>query len=209
MEGASFSIQGSGKPDNQDSHLVDAGAGLLIVADGVTHCDGGGVASTNAVRQFTEALSGDDPPDRHRMRTAISRAHALLRRDKRALYTTFDATIVQEDRILSVHVGDGRIYHLGPDGLERTTEDHVERGYLANALGAAQLRAVVRSTPRSSDVFGVAIASDGLWNEISEPELETLLLDPEQSLSDRMRALQALLAERSNFDDATLAIGMF
>jgi len=208
MDLASFSIQGSGKPNNQDCVLVDSARGLIIVADGVTHCDDGGHASQEATRRFADALGSQQQLHRHDLHRALNQAQAALRRDRRKLFTTLDVVVVQPDRMLSVHVGDGRIYELRSSGLRCTTEDHSKGGYLANAVGAPRLRAVARSTPRTDELLGVAIATDGVWNEVNAEELSEILLASETT-TERANLLAALLRERDAFDDATFALAVF
>lgn len=208
MDTASFSLLGSRKPDNQDSLAIDEARGLMVVCDGVTHCDGGGIASQTAVEEFVEHLLATEPIDRHGMRFALNRAHDTLRKDRRQLFTTLDAVVVQDDRILHVHVGDGRIYLIKDSVLERITVDQVEGRYLSNALGIPRIKFISQSMPRTPDIKGVVIMSDGVWNEISDPELEAALTAG-SSAAERATAIEASLREPPPADDATLAIALF
>lgn len=208
MDAAAFSLRGSMKSDNQDSFAVDTARGMMVVCDGVTHCDGGGIASRTAVEEFVEHLLICEPIDRHGMRFALTRAHDVLRKDKRQLFTTLDAVVVQDDRILHIHVGDGRIYLIKDSGLEQITVDQVDGRYLANALGIPRLKAASRSMARTPDIKGIAIMSDGVWNELSDPQLEALLLSNGPAET-RAAAVASALEDPPPADDATLAIAVF
>lgn len=208
MDTAKFTIKGADKPDNQDACTIDSALGLVAVADGVTHCDGGGVASKTAIARFREHLEAQPDIDRHSMRTALARAHDALVKDERSLYTTFDAVVVRNDRLLHIHAGDSRIYLIRDKSVELLTVDQVEGRYLANALGIPRLKAAARSTPRTDDMVGVALMTDGVWGELKPTQIEKLLLANGTAFQ-RAAIIEDALRDPPPFDDATLAIALF
>jgi len=208
METAEFTIQGADKPDNQDASAIEEDLGLLIVADGVTHCDGGGIASQTAVERFVRFMSGQERIVRHSLRSALSSAQDALLKDKRALYTTFDAVVVQEDRLLHIHAGDSRIYLIRRDRIERLTVDQVDGRYLANALGIPRMKAAARSTPRTDDIIGVVLMTDGVWGELEDPQIDALI-HSNGSAQQRAAALRETLRDPPPADDATCVIALF
>ncbi len=208
MDMAAFSIRGRRKDHNQDAHVTDLERGLMVVCDGVTHCDDGGVASRMAVEEFVEHLIAAEPIDRHSLRFAIGQAQQSLRTDGRKLFTTLDAVVVQKDRILHMHVGDGRIFVLRDHGVEQLTEDQVKGRYLANAVGIPNMKAVGRSLPRTEDIRGLALMTDGVWGEFPERQMDAFLRanGPAETIA---QSVASALQDPPPADDATFAIALF
>ena len=130
---------------NEDAFLVDADAGLFIVADGMGGHAAGEVASALAVDALQDVLLGQGDPDetrldratpdneeaiRERLRYAMNQASLRIRRaafDNPAhagMGTTVCVLLVEDGLAHLGHVGDSRIYLFRDGRLQRLTRDH-------------------------------------------------------------------------------------
>ena len=146
-----FALSDAGRdPDgNEDACVLDEGAGVFVIADGVGGRPGGARASRVAATTFVDLLRGTPPSQRLENATlenAVSRVHdAVLRagdedENVRGLASTLSAVVVEDRQsCLSpddgqaglpvfhakvVHVGDSRVYHLRNGSIEQLTRDH-------------------------------------------------------------------------------------
>jgi PPM family protein phosphatase len=143
------------RQNNEDSLLIDAQLGLLIVADGMGGHAGGEVASVMAVDMIAAyikgSLAGPESADQRAtlLQAAIRTAdqaiwnHAHARRDLRDMGTTAVVALCQEDQVHIAHVGDSRAYLLHDGELRQLTEDH---SVVAQLIRTGQL------TPRRARV---------------------------------------------------------
>src|SRR4051812_25696178 len=117
---------GRGRPENEDSILVDDAAGLWAVADGMGGHRAGEVASATAIETLQEAYAGGTPLDE-----AVEAANAAVF-DKaaddaalRGMGTTLTAIALQDGHTaLLGHVGDSRAYLLRDGTVTQVTDDH-------------------------------------------------------------------------------------
>lgn len=152
-----FSASGASDPGrnrarNEDSFLVDAERGLLLVADGMGGHRGGEVASQLAVAAIGDYLrrsgAGGDaaaaaPGDL--LREAVEAAHrellAAVARDGAlaGMGTTVVGVLLDGGGPAAVvHVGDSRLYRLRDGRLELLTRDHT---WVGEQVAAGRLSA--------------------------------------------------------------------
>lgn len=117
---------------------------LYIVADGMGGYKGGNVASSSSIKYFCEFVRGytgdDDIPDL--IIEGVKYANRMIIRDARAdeiklggMGTTFDAAVIDNNRLYAAHVGDSRIYSVC-EKIRQITTDH---SYVMELVKAGKL----------------------------------------------------------------------
>jgi len=206
---------------------------LAIVADGMGGCEGGQFASRIAVESVEQIYtSSADADPQQSLLQGFREAHARIQqraREDPGLYgmgTTLTAFALVGDRLYYAHIGDSRLYLLRAGKLHLVTHDHslvsrlVETGIiraedadnhpqkhvLTAAVGIAeenQPDSPDAPVPlKESDVL--LLCTDGLWGQVSEPELEQILAS--QAPSEACRSLVQLAKDRGGPDNITLQI---
>jgi serine/threonine protein phosphatase PrpC len=203
--------------NNQDSfRLIDA-ADTYVVADGMGGHQGGEVASALAVEEVEANLGAPTLED---LKESVRRANRKIFTtaggdvDLHGMGTTTCAVRLvpsdDGDEIAWVNVGDSRIYLLRDDRLIQLSRDHSlvedllrdgqitadeaavhpQRNILTRALGIDLDVDVDGGTvlPFTGDRF--LLCSDGLFNEVTEPEMRSTLRnvdDPEAAAQELVR----------------------
>jgi PPM family protein phosphatase len=180
---------GRKRQHNEDAMLIDAPAGLYMVADGMGGHAAGEVASARAVevvRQHLVAhksvlkdLAKDGNQASHAaaanlVEAAIQRACADIYRTattdstKRGMGTTFVCLAVSGTKGVVGHVGDSRVYLVRNGQCHRLTEDHT--------LIAAQLKAgtITREQAQTSQYRNVITRAVGIQESV---QVDTLVVD--------------------------------
>lgn len=155
MTSTSLGIEAAGKTDpgsvrtnNEDSLVVDASIGLLVVADGMGGHNSGEVASALATQVIEESvrkmISGEEPLPAEARRTSHGTLRArqleyIIQKANRAIYekghpasrdqgmgTTIVAALIDEKKktLTVAHVGDSRLYLFRNGQLQALTQDH-------------------------------------------------------------------------------------
>jgi protein phosphatase len=130
---------------NEDSYLIDHERKLYIVADGMGGHQGGGYASSHAVRKIQEEianhekdqestkpinLNSDKSPAQIRLRNALIAANDLLYQKAledpalRGMGTTCTVIHFDHQFVNIAHVGDSRLYLLRDGKFRQITHDH-------------------------------------------------------------------------------------
>jgi len=163
---------------NEDSHLVDPGLGLYLVADGMGGHAGGAHASQlcvdivdKVVRRGVDAL-GAVPPE-HRTAAiaemlsaaaseASARIHDQALADNRlqGMGTTLTGLFVYGDRGYIVHVGDSRAFVLRGGTCRQLTNDH---SWLNEQVQAGML---TEEEARDSDLKHIITRSVGFERHV-------------------------------------------
>jgi protein phosphatase len=206
---------------------------LAIVADGMGGCEGGQFASLIAVESVEQIYSSSSAPDpQQRLLQGFREAHARIQqrgRENPALHgmgTTLTAFALVGDHLYYAHIGDSRLYLLRAGKLHLITHDHslvsrlVETGIiraedadnhpqkhvLTAAVGIAEENQPDSSAApvplEKSDVL--LICTDGLWGQVSEPEMEQILAS--RAPSEACRSLVQLAKDRGGPDNITLQV---
>src|SRR5579863_3590691 len=196
---------------------------LASVADGMGGCEGGQFASRIAVETVEQIYAtSTDPDPQQRLLDGVRQAHSRIQQRARenpglhGMGTTMSAFALVGDRLHYAHIGDSRLYLLRAGKLRVVTRDHslvsrlVETGIiraedaenhpqkhvLTAAVGIAdEIQPDFSSEPlrlEKSDVL--LLCSDGLWGQVSEPELEQIL--GSQSPPEACRSLVQLAKDR-------------
>lgn len=139
---------GRARARNEDSVLVDAALGLLVVADGMGGHNAGDVASRMATEGVLAAMqrtglgavrasgagagAGAAADEPQRLLAALRHANDAIyaaggEDDGRAgMGTTVVAAWLRPTGVIVAHVGDSRLYRLRGGGIEALTRDHTE-----------------------------------------------------------------------------------
>ncbi|MGB1188380.1 MAG: protein kinase domain-containing protein [Cycloclasticus pugetii] len=145
------------KTDNEDSYgvllpespVLEQKGVAAVIADGVSGCDAGKLASESCVK----SLLGDYycTPDTWTVKTSVQKVLTATNRwmlgmaqqggaNQKGLATTMSALVVKSSTVHLFHIGDTRIYRIRDKQLELLTDDHrfwvsKEKNYLTRAIG--------------------------------------------------------------------------
>ena len=216
---------------NEDELLAEGD--LFVVADGMGGLGRGEVAAKLAVDTVRTAFA--DQPTETGLLAAVNAANdAIYERsqaddEEKPLGTTIAAVAVvadgSEERLSVVNVGDSRVYQLRDGELTRLTHDHShvadlvrsgalsddeaaihpERHVLTMALGVGPTIEphVTSVEPLAGD--RLLLCSDGLFNELSGPEITGVLTDVEnpERAADQ---LVGMALEKGGNDNVTVVV---
>jgi PPM family protein phosphatase len=201
---------------NEDALLVDEGAGVVVVADGLGGHPAGDLASSIArqclVGLLAQGAFGDSADPATALREALQRAHeAILAEAGRdpqltGMATTVVLALVRDGAAWIAHVGDSRAYVLDLDGdLRQLTRDHGMGGYLTQALGLSG--GVSPDVARVDLPAGsrLLLATDGLTNMVADEAIATVLAataDPQEAAD----ALVDAALRAGGIDNVTLVV---
>ena len=236
IDSASISDRGLSKkrPQNEDSFLEMNKCGLFAVADGVGGAQAGDVASQMAMEILGEAFINlkENGDAEEMMKLAIDRANESIYQMSHDLaqLSTMATTIVAlyiDGNIATIgHVGDSRLYRLGPKGdLFRETQDHsmVEeevragrmtaaqaashpsRNVISRALGADYAVEVDMKTIMFEPHTTFFLCSDGVTRHIDDFELRDLLLSSDKP-ANIVQKVKDICYQRGAEDNLTAVI---
>ena len=218
---------------NQDSLL--AGPVVFAVADGMGGHAAGEVASAITVAMMATLPTGVDAD---LVLDAIRDSHAEVRRQapagtvREGMGTTLSglalATRDGEDVLVAFNVGDSRLYRFVDGVLEQLSVDH---SLVAEMVEDGEITASEAATHRSRNIITRAIGigdelevdhwliapapgemfvvcSDGLTNEVSDAEVETVLRDDltPQGAVDRLVEMAVRRGARDNVSVLVVAL---
>jgi len=144
IRAAGMTDVGCVRKQNEDSLLVDAALGLVVVADGLGGHAAGEVASQIVVETVARFVGDTVEKDRtwpveydptisydgNRLKVALLLSdHAIaedIRRnpERETMGSTVVAGLIHGRTLTLAHVGDSRAYMLGPEGIRQVTRDH-------------------------------------------------------------------------------------
>lgn len=209
---------GNVRPANEDHFLT--GGDLFAVADGMGGLGHGGRASRLAIETLQAAFVANPTAEGLVGAVAEANSAIRERASAEASEQTWGTTLAavarvgagagDDDRLVVVNVGDSRVYLCRDGELQLLSADHSrvadlvrageitpaeasghpERHVLTSALGVTELVApsVNHTRPRPGD--RLLLCSDGLFNEVPEPDIAALLgsPDPARPVADRLVA---------------------
>ena len=207
---------------NEDAFICDADRGLFAVIDGVGGQAGGEVAATIARRELELRLRRETGSIEDRIREAIAAANASIHAEAQrmpalsGMACVLTIAVVAGERLVIGHVGDTRLYRIGPTGTRKLTHDHSPVGQLEDAGRLDEEEAMrhpernqvfreVGTRPRQptdpdfieivTDRFGpdeaLLLCSDGLTDSITSSEIEQVVgrsADPALAVTDLIAA---------------------
>jgi serine/threonine protein phosphatase PrpC/predicted Ser/Thr protein kinase len=223
----SYSHRGQ-KPINQDSFAVRGDnlnavghKGMVaVVADGVSHCEDGQLASQACVAGFMQDYF--NTPKTWRVEQSVSQVLTGLNRwlyrhgqtDQRIeqqRLTTFTAAIVQDTWLHIFHVGDSRAYLYRDGKLQQLTTDHCtwvgSNQILNRAIGAGPSVQIDFSSHQLQQGDGILLTTDGVHQSVTPAQLAYYNAElPEVDLDARARQLVEWSAEQGSEDNMTAVL---
>jgi len=219
------------KEENQDSYgvllpespVLEQKGIAIVIADGVSGCDAGKLASESCVK----SLLGDYycTPDTWTVKTSVQKVLTATNRwmlgmaqqggaNQKGLATTMSALIVKSSTVHLFHIGDTRIYRIRDKQLELLTDDHrfwvsKEKNYLTRAMGI-DLRLEIDYTNfllEESDAF--LFTTDGVHEFVSDQIMLAKVNDNTENLDRAARGITALAMENGSDDNVTCQIVRF
>lgn len=225
---------GRRREENQDSFgiIENQNYKLYVVADGMGGAKGGAIASQLAISTIKESLADRNTVTPDIIAELILEANdTIFQRSLEdsglsGMGTTLVALLFVGTSLHIFNVGDSRAYRLRGDSLERLTEDHtlvselVRAGaitesqaenhpvshMLTRSLGPSSEVAVDKRTLPDGPIRGdrYLLCSDGLYNMVSNGELEELLNLP--SIDECIEMLLRTGNEHGGTDNITALI---
>ena len=237
---------GKVREHNEDTIGEEPDIGLFVLADGMGGYNAGEVASGIAVKTIMnlvrEAYSVQDLQGVDRetglMRPSIILRDAILRANKiihqtsktqpqcEGMGTTVVAVLFYNNRVITAHVGDSRIYRLRSDRFEQLTLDHsllqelVDRGfysqeeaarstnknYVTRALGVEpSVEVEVREHPvQRGDHY--VLCSDGLSDMVEDEDIHLTISTFNDNLETVAKQLVQLSNEHGGRDNISVVV---
>jgi protein phosphatase len=231
---------------NEDMLGAEPDIGLYVLADGMGGYNAGEVASgiavktiVNLVREAYEQqeLEGTDPSTglcrpAIILRDAIQRANKIIHQTSKTqsqcdgMGTTVVAALFYDNRVITAHVGDSRLYRLRADRFEQLTLDHsllqelVDRGfyspeeaarstnknYVTRALGVEPTVDVeIREHPALvGDHY--LLCSDGLSDMVEDEDIHLTISTFSDNLEMAVKQLVQLSNEHGGRDNISVVV---
>lgn len=191
---------------------------VAAVADGIGGGPGGREAAEIAVRKFIDAYYAApealSPPEAGLEAAAEANA-AILRAGAAAprlagMGTTLSALVLADGEVITVHIGDSRIYRLRAAALMRLTEDHnmSDQGLphiLTRALGTREEARPDCAAERAAKGDRFLLCTDGVTGALGDTEIADILLAEREPAAAARRIASAALAAGS-MDNATALV---
>jgi protein phosphatase len=228
MKYAALTDKGRKRKINEDSFL--ANGKLFAVADGLGGYASGEIASKKALNIIENELARKNFTARLKnILKAVERAneaiYKLAEKECQHMATTITLALFKKNHLLTVHIGDSRLYLFREGKLCQLTQDHslvtklIEHGGLAKeqaslhpfrsiitkALGANPTVQpdTLKQEIKVGDRF--LLCSDGLTNMVTESEIEKVLAR-EINLKEACQKLITLANDKGGFDNITVVL---
>lgn len=180
------------RPENQDAirvvtpapRLAASKGHLMAVADGVSQCRDGGLASRATLQAL--ALDYYSTPETWSITQALERLLSAHNRWLRAngggqpLLTTLTALVLRGERYTIAHIGDCRAYLLRDGKLRRLTNEHVweqsgMQHVLKRALGLDEHLVMDYLEGQLISGDRLLVVSDGVWASLDDAGIHQCL----------------------------------
>ncbi len=209
VQAAALTDVGAVRANNEDAcgvHRDGPACALVVVADGVSSCEAGEVASQMAVEVVLRAYleSPATLAAGQRLYRAVQQANieiydrSIAVPELRGMTTTLTAAVVDRGRLTVVHVGDSRAYLLRDGALTQVTKDHTvaaqktrygllsrerarthaDRSVLTRSVGKELIVSRDQSTQELVHGDVLVLCSDGLYNVLTDAEIAAELAGP-------------------------------
>lgn len=211
---AEFSASGP-RTENQDATrlvtpappLAASKGYLFALADGVSQCVDGGLASRSTLQAL--ALDYYSTPETWGVAQALDRLLVAHNRWLQAngLLTTLSAIVLRGRRFTLAHVGDCRAYRWLDGTLQRVSDDHVweqpdMQHVLKRALGLDQYLVMDYLDGELRQGERLLLVSDGVWATLGDSRIRSIL-DEQEDLDDAVRTLVNAAHLAGSQDNAT------
>lgn len=222
-----YSSRGA-KDENQDSYGVlvpDEPAlsykGIVaVIADGVSGCDAGKIASESCVKSLMTDYYCT--ADSWTVKTSISKVLLATNRwlhgqglsshtAQRGLATTMSALVIKSATAHMFHIGDTRIYHLRGDKFECLTQDHrvwvsADKNYLTRALGIDLKLDIdyMNFLVEPGDLF--VFTTDGVHEFVPDAAMRDLVLRSGDNLDQGARNIADLALHNGSQDNVSCQV---
>lgn len=219
------------KPANQDFHgacvptepLLTSKGCAVALADGISSSDVSRIASESAIGGFLEDYYSTPAPwsvktSGQRVLMAInSWLYSQTRKSRyrydadRGYVCTLSAIVFKSATAHVFHVGDGRVYRLAGDTLERLTEDHRiwithDRSHLRSALGADEHVEIDYCALRVEAGDRFLLVTDGIYEYVDARCMAGLIRDGGNDVDSAARALVGEAHARGSPDNLTALV---
>ncbi|MFK3799131.1 protein kinase [Pseudomonas sp. NPDC088444] len=203
------------RADNQDATrlvtpapaLAASKGYLFALADGVSQCADGGLASRATVQAL--ALDYYSTPETWGIAQALDRLLSAQNRWLQAnnLLTTLSTVVLRGCRFTLAHIGDCRVYRWLDGDLQRISEDHVwdqpdMQHVLKRALGLDQHVVMDYVDGQLREGERLLLVSDGVWATLGDERIRSVLHE-QNDLDSAVRALVSAAHLSGSRDNAT------
>ncbi len=219
------------KEENQDSYGVllpesptlEQKGIAIVIADGVSGCDAGKLASESCVKSLLNDYYCT--PDSWTVKTSVQKVLMATNRwmlgmaqqaahSNKGLATTMSALIVKSSTVHLFHIGDTRIYRLRQKKLERLTEDHrfwvsKDKNYLTRAMGIDAHLDIDYSNFLLEKADTFLLTTDGVHEFISDNTMLQIITDNDRNLERAAREITALAMQNGSDDNVTCQLVRF
>ena len=177
---------GRTRQNNEDLPLLDAERGIFGVIDGVGGQNAGEVAAAIARDVILQRLARPLGTPAERVREAIALANNEIYRrartapDLAGMTCVVTLAIVSGGRLTIGHVGDSRLYTIGPRGLRKLTHDHSPVGEREDAREISEMDAMRH--PRRHEVFRDVGSAHRDKDEDDYVEVVETIMEPDTAI---------------------------
>ncbi|PHS72143.1 MAG: protein kinase [Cycloclasticus sp.] len=219
------------KEENQDSYgtllpespVLEQKGIAIVLADGVSGCDSGKLASESCVKSLLSDYYCT--PDSWTVKTSVQKVLLATNRwmlgmaeqggdHHKGLATTMSALIVKSSTVHLFHIGDTRIYRIRHNNLEQLTKDHRfwvsnEKNYLTRAVGIdLYLDIDYRNfLLEEGDIF--LLSTDGVHEFVSDTAMLQKIIKNSTNLERAAREITDLAMTNGSDDNVTCQLVRF
>lgn len=180
---------------------------LFALADGVSQCLDGGLASLSTLQAL--AMDYYSTPETWGVAQALDRLLLAQNRwlSANGLLTTLSVLVLRGRRFTLGHVGDCRVYRWFGGTLQRLSEDHVwdqpdMQHVLKRALGLDQYVVMDYLDGELREGERLLLVSDGVWSTLDDASIGSILND-QHDLDAAVRTLVAAAHLAGSQDNAS------
>lgn len=225
-----YSDQGL-KKENQDSYgilvpessTLDHKGIVMVIADGVSGCEEGKLASETCVKSLLSDYYST--PDSWTVKTAIQKVLIATNRwmlgvaqkgieHHKGLASTMSALVVKSSTVHLFHIGDTRIYRLRKNKMEQLTQDHRfwgsnDKNYLTRAMGIDPHLDIdyTNFLLEQDDTF--IFTTDGIHEFVSDQIIEKITSDNSENLDRAAKEISLLALQQGSDDNVTCQVVRF
>ncbi|ORU90458.1 MAG: protein kinase [Cycloclasticus sp. symbiont of Poecilosclerida sp. M] len=219
------------KEENQDSYgmllpespVLEQKGISIVIADGVSGCDHGKLASESCVKSLLSDYYCT--PDSWTVKTSVQKVLLATNRwmlgmaqqggdHYKGLATTMSALIVKSSTVHLFHIGDTRIYRIRNKKLELLTKDHrfwvsKDKNYLTRAMGIDLHLDIDYSNFLLEEGDAFLLTTDGVHEFVSDAVMLNRVVDNANNLDRAAREITALAMQKGSDDNVTCQIVRF